>query len=379
MPATALQPDAFWDAFTRILVNARNQSPCTAEIDASIPEHAGNLQASYTIKVRDCTHPENAVPTWGSLYDALYNDTLIPHTAGLKPGNAINAARRDRVVRFGKDFLDKTFPLTEGSHRDAVSYMVYFQNLLVILADGSTTGLQHPKQFVGKNGPSESPDTILLEHNGIHTEVLFDQDGITGTNDLASIEDIQLESSAHTLFEFTADSVSEKCTVFSNWLALVSNRSGKILSDRNGEQTSIEHRNWTVASPLAASPTTVARYDNGDPVPEALVDTLTAALIESAHSEGLSCLNVVVDTSEGTSDSFIEELLKLIPTTTQKHGGMPRDTQIKAFAQPADILAQRYNRSCTATSTIDEAAYPVTATIGALQSHGYDIARATSI
>jgi len=131
---------------------------------------------------------------WCSLYETLYHDGFIPHTTGLKPGTQLNRARLDRVAKCSKDFLDNNYPLKEGSHHEAVSYMVYFQNLLVILADGSTTGLQHPKQFVGKNGPTNEPESIMLDHDGMLIEIQFNANGKYGEHDLANIEDVSCKT-----------------------------------------------------------------------------------------------------------------------------------------------------------------------------------------
>lgn len=153
--------------------------------------NVADFWATYSHRITS-EKPGSDVRERTSLYDSLYHDDLIPHTAGLKPGSRINPARQDRVVRFGREYLDTAFPLKDGSHRDAVSYMVYFQNLLVILADGSTTGLQMPKQYQGKDGPADAPDSIYLSDNDLKVEISFDQCGSKGAIDLASIEDIQI-------------------------------------------------------------------------------------------------------------------------------------------------------------------------------------------
>lgn len=74
-------------------------------------------------------------------------------------------------------FLDKSFPLAEGSHAAATAYLVYFDHLLIIRADGSTTGLSSPSQFVEAGGNEESPQSILLENNGLQVEIEPDQAG----------------------------------------------------------------------------------------------------------------------------------------------------------------------------------------------------------
>lgn len=67
--------------------------------------------------------------------------------------------------------LDQAFPLVQGSHSTASSYLVYFDHLLVIQADGTSTGLRHPAQFIEAGGVDEAPQSILLEHNGIQVEI----------------------------------------------------------------------------------------------------------------------------------------------------------------------------------------------------------------
>lgn len=68
-------------------------------------------------------------------------------------------------------FLDQKFPLAEGSHGSATAYLVYFDHLLVIQADGTSTGLSQPSQFIEAGGNEEAPQSILLEHEGIQVEI----------------------------------------------------------------------------------------------------------------------------------------------------------------------------------------------------------------
>jgi len=72
-------------------------------------------------------------------------------------------------------FLDQSFPLARGSHGTATAYLVYFDHLLVIQMDGSTTGLSSPSQFLEAGGNEECPQSILLESNGLQVEIEPDQ------------------------------------------------------------------------------------------------------------------------------------------------------------------------------------------------------------
>lgn len=109
--------------------------------------------------------------------------------------NELNQRHVKQVMDYSKGFLDKTFPLQQGSHKDVCSYVVYYQQLLAFFADGSTSGLQSPAQFVALSGHREAPCSIVLNNNGRHVELILNRRGINGCQDKASIDDIQLQTS----------------------------------------------------------------------------------------------------------------------------------------------------------------------------------------
>ena len=67
--------------------------------------------------------------------------------------------------------LDTLFPLAEGSHGTATAYLVHFDHLVIIQADGAVTSLVHSKQFIEAGGNWEAPQSILLENNGLQVEI----------------------------------------------------------------------------------------------------------------------------------------------------------------------------------------------------------------
>lgn len=67
--------------------------------------------------------------------------------------------------------LDSAFPLHNGSHGSAQAYLVHFDHLVVIQADGSATALKHPAQFIEAGGNPEAPQSILLEQQGVQVEI----------------------------------------------------------------------------------------------------------------------------------------------------------------------------------------------------------------
>ncbi|WP_333607486.1 malate synthase [Arsukibacterium sp.] len=108
--------------------------------------------------------------------------------------NELNQRHVKQVMDYSKNFLDKTFPLAQGSHKDVVSYVVYFQHLLAFFADGRKSGLQNPAQFVALSGHREAPESLLLHNDGRHVELVFNRHGEQGCQDSAGIDDIQLQT-----------------------------------------------------------------------------------------------------------------------------------------------------------------------------------------
>jgi len=98
----------------------------------------------------------------------------------------------DRSIN-AKELLDAQFPLATGSHQDVTSYVVYYTHLLAFLKDGTQCGLQNPCQFVALTGHKSEPSSVVLKNNDTHVEICFDRQGEIGSNDLANIEDIQIE------------------------------------------------------------------------------------------------------------------------------------------------------------------------------------------
>ncbi|MEC4725976.1 malate synthase [Shewanella sp. D64] len=107
--------------------------------------------------------------------------------------DAYAASKAEETKGNAKEFLDTTFPLATGSHKDVSSYVVYYQNLLMFFKDGTHSGLRDPRQFVALNGHKSEPAAILLQDKGTHVALTFDRCGISGSQDSANIDDIQLE------------------------------------------------------------------------------------------------------------------------------------------------------------------------------------------
>ncbi len=195
----------------------------TANVDAEIATIAGPQLVVPVTNARYALNAANA--RWGSLYDALYGTNALPETDGAERGPEYNPARGAKVVAFGREFLDRTFPLAEGSHRDVVRYVVEGAAVQATLRSGARTGLRERGAFVGFRGEVAEPAALVFRHHGLHVELLFDRAHRVGRDDAAGIKDIVLESAVTTIQDFE-DSVSavdaaDKTRVYENWLGLL--------------------------------------------------------------------------------------------------------------------------------------------------------------
>jgi len=199
----------------------------TANVDAELALQAGPQLVVPILNARYALNAANA--RWGSLYDALYGTDAISETDGATriaaDGASYNKLRGARVVAFARKFLDEATPLVHGSHTDAASYQVNNGKLTVTLKNGTGTGLADESQFVGYQGDSATPSSILLRHHGLHIDIQIDRSKGIGKNDDAGIADLVLESALSTILDLE-DSVAvvdaeDKVLAYDNWLGIL--------------------------------------------------------------------------------------------------------------------------------------------------------------
>ena len=134
--------------------------------------------------------------------------------------------RGNKVIDYGREFLDLAAPLAVGSHKDVTAYVVANQCLQASLTDWQVVGLSQPEQFVGFIGETEKPSSILLKNNELHFEIQVDSSHQIGATDRAGVKDIVLEAALTTIMD-CEDSVAavdaeDKALAYSNWMGLIS-------------------------------------------------------------------------------------------------------------------------------------------------------------
>ena len=192
-------------------------------VDTEIAVQAGPQLVVPIMNARFALNAVNA--RWGSLYDALYGNDVISEEEGAEKAGAYNPARGQKVIDYGRDFLDDAAPLSSGSHHQATRYTVVERQLKVQLENGSNTTLQVPEQLSGYLGDVDNPSSILIKNNNLYLELQVDCDHQIGASDKAGVKDIVLESALTTIMD-CEDSVAavdaeDKALAYGNWLGLI--------------------------------------------------------------------------------------------------------------------------------------------------------------
>jgi malate synthase len=281
----AVQGDAFG-------INPKN-------VDTEITHQAGPQLVVPIMNARFALNAVNA--RWGSLYDALYGNDVIPEQGGAEKAGGYNPVRGQRVIDYGRGFLDGAAPLEEGSHHGATSYRVINGQLEVLLESNISSRLRSQKQFVGYLGDANNPTSILLINNGLHFEIQVDYSHNVGSSDKAGVKDIVLEAALTTIMD-CEDSVAavdaeDKALAYSNWLGLIKGdleetitRGGssfvrKMNADRqykaaDGSQMSLNGRSLMFIRNVGHLMTNPAILcSDGSEIPEGIMDGVITSLI----------------------------------------------------------------------------------------------------
>ena len=270
----------------------------TQNVDEEIARMAGPQLVVPVMNARFALNASNA--RWGSLYDALYGTDAISDEGGAEKGKGYNILRGNKVIAFGRAFLDQAVPLENGSHVDASAYRIEGGKLSVALKGGTASGLRNEDQLIGFQGEGDAPTAILLKHNGLHFEIQVDASTPVGSTDAAGVKDILMESALTTIMD-CEDSVAavdadDKVVVYRNWLGLMKGDLSESVSkggttftrtmnpDRqynspNGGQVTLHGRSLLFVRNVGHLMTIDAILDkDGNEVPEGILDGLMTSL-----------------------------------------------------------------------------------------------------
>ena len=214
---------AFLEKIGYLVPVPKNVKTTTSNVDDELAKQAGPQLVVPVLNARYALNAANA--RWGSLYDALYGTDVLPEDGGAEKGKGYNPVRGAKVISYARHVLDRTAPLKAGSHVDSVGYSVRGGELVVKLADGKSTRLADGKQFAGYQGSQAAPSSVLLQHNGLHLDIIINRNTPIGKTDPAGVCDLVVEAALSTIMDLE-DSVAvvdadDKVLAYSNWLGIL--------------------------------------------------------------------------------------------------------------------------------------------------------------
>ena len=281
----------------------------TKNVDKEITSIAGPQLVVPIMNERYALNAANA--RWISLYDSLYGTDVIPETKGAVIGKTYNPIRGQKVIEYGRNFLDKNVPLEKGSWKDITGIPKVNNNQLNLK-------LKNPNQFIGYIKKSNHLSSLLLINNNLHIDIIFDvNDSLEihnpeGNQDSAAIHDIILESAVSTICD-NEDSVAavdaeDKVVCYRNWLGLMKGnlnstfkKNGKTFerklnSDRNyisknGKKLKLHGRSLLLIRNVGHLMTNPAiTLKDGSEIPEGIMDAFitSAACLHDINRKGNS-------------------------------------------------------------------------------------------
>ena len=217
---------AFLSSIGYLAPSPKNARITTTNVDNELARQAGPQLVVPVLNARYALNAANA--RWGSLYDALYGTDAIDETGGCQkvgPSGGYNPKRGAKVINYARHVLDRCAPLKIGSHVDSVNYAIRAGQLTVTLANGTRTNLKNKAQLVGYQGTMQAPSAVLLEHHGLHLDLIIDRSTEIGASDAAGVADLVVEAALSTIMDLedsiAAVDAQDKVLAYANWLGIL--------------------------------------------------------------------------------------------------------------------------------------------------------------
>jgi len=281
----------------------------TKNVDKEITSIAGPQLVVPIMNERYALNAANA--RWISLYDSLYGTDVISETKGAVIGKVYNPIRGQKVIEYGRNFLDKNVPLEKGSWKDISEIPKVNNNQLSLK-------LKNPNQFVGYVKKADHLSSLLLINNNLHIDIIFDKNNSLeihnpdGNQDNAAIHDVILESAVSTICD-NEDSVAavdaeDKVICYRNWLGLMKGdlksqfkkkgviherklNEDKSYTSKDGTDLKLHGRSLLLIRNVGHLMTNSAIIlKNGSEIPEGIMDAFitTAACLHDLNKKGNS-------------------------------------------------------------------------------------------
>jgi malate synthase len=216
---------AFLEKIGYLVPSPKKVKISTKNVDAELATQAGPQLVVPVLNARYALNAANA--RWGSLYDALYGTDVISEEKGCEKigPKGYNPKRGKKVIEYARNVLDRCAPLKKGSHVGSTGYRIKGGELVVTLKDGSSSKLEHKSQLVGFQGEAKAPSSVLLQHNGLHLDIIVNRATPIGKSDAAGVSDLVLEAALSTILDLE-DSVAvvdaeDKVLAYGNWLGIL--------------------------------------------------------------------------------------------------------------------------------------------------------------
>ncbi|MDC3042813.1 malate synthase G [Candidatus Pelagibacter sp.] len=332
----------------------------TENVDEEIASIAGPQLVVPVMNARYALNAANA--RWMSLYDSLYGTDVIEQSED-SVSERYDPLRGEMVIKYGRNFLDKYFPLAGLSWNKITSFAVK-DGKLKVLKGADIFDLKDENKFVGHRGESDNPSAIILKNNNLHIEILKDSRAFAAQQDHAGISDIILESAVSTICD-NEDSVAavdseDKIICYRNWLGLMKGdlrskfeKEGKLFErklnphrsyiSKNGKGLKLHGRSLLLVrnvGHLMTNPSIL--LSDGSEIPEGIMDafiTTAAALhdIKNKNNSRTGSVYIVKPKMHGPDEtaftdlifSKVEEVLNL-PKYTCKIGIMDEERRTSA-------------------------------------------------